>query len=60
MSGIVLACAPAVIGLLIWVMNPKYMEPLFKTMIGQASLGAAVIFAILGYLIIKQITTIKI
>lgn len=60
MSGIVLALAPAVIGMIIYVMNPTYMEPLFKTTMGQCALGASVVMAIVGFLVIKQITTIKI
>ncbi|MEI7474027.1 MAG: type II secretion system F family protein [bacterium] len=60
MSGIVLALAPVAIGLLIWVMNPSYMKPLFENIMGQMALAMAVTMGFIGFLCIKQITNIKI
>lgn len=60
MSGIVLALAPGFIALIIWFMNPSYLEPLFKEQIGQIALGSAIGSATLGFMLIKKITNIKV
>lgn len=60
LSGIVLALAPAVIGGIIYVLNPSYMEPLFTHPLGKVAIGAAVFLGVVGFLIIKKITTIRV
>lgn len=60
LSGIVLALAPAVIGGIIYVLNPGYMEPLFTHPLGKVAIGAAIFLGVVGFLIIKKITTIRV
>ena len=45
--------------LLMSVMNPAYIEPLFQEPKGQNLLAVACFFELIGYLVIKKITIIK-
>lgn len=60
LSGIVLACAPAVICGIIYVLNPAYMEPLFTSLLGKMAVGLATFLGVVGFLVIKKITTIRV
>jgi len=60
LSGFILALAPAIIALIIWTMNPTYLEPLIKTTLGKLALVSAFIMAVVGFIIIKKITDIRI
>lgn len=60
LSGIVLALAPAVIGMIIYVLNPGYLDPLFKQQMGQLALLGAITMAGTGFMIINKITNIRI
>lgn len=60
LSGIVLALAPVIIGLLIWTMNPAYMSPLFNSLMGQLALVVSFLMGLIGFLIIRQITNIRV
>ncbi len=60
LSGIILGLAPAALGGIISVMNPKYMEPLFKTPIGWGALALAATMSALGFFIINKITNIRV
>lgn len=60
LSGFILAMAPAIIALIIWTMNPTYLDPLIKTTLGKLSLISAFIMAVTGFIIIKKITDIRI
>ena len=60
LSGLVLGFAPAVIGGIIWTINPAYMMPLFKTMPGICSLIISGIQTIVGFIIIQKITNIRV
>lgn len=60
MSGVILAVAPVVIGGVIYFLNPEYMQPLFTDQMGQMCLAAAVVSAIVGYIIIMKVTNIKV
>jgi len=60
LSGIVLALAPVFIAGVIYLLNPEYMEPLFTHALGKLAVGIAVFLGVVGYLVIKKITTIKV
>jgi len=60
MSGLVLALAPVLITVMVSLINPTYMAPLFNTIQGQAALAAAAGMSSMGYLIIKKITEIRV
>lgn len=60
LSGIVLALAPVFITLLVSLINPTYMAPLFNSFAGNASLATAAGMSVMGYLIINKITQIRV
>ncbi len=60
LSGLVLALAPLAVSLIIWVMNPEYLQPLLKTTLGNIILCVTVLMASIGYMIIKRITNIRV
>ncbi|MDD3014730.1 MAG: type II secretion system F family protein [Candidatus Gastranaerophilales bacterium] len=60
MSGMVLGLAPIVLGLIIGLINPNYLKPLYESITGQLLLGFAIIWATIGFIIIKQITNIRV
>ena len=60
LSGIVLALAPVFIGGVIYLLNPEYMEPLFNSTLGKAAIGIAVFLGVVGFLIIRKITNIRV
>ncbi|MGI5838278.1 MAG: type II secretion system F family protein [bacterium] len=59
-SGIVIACIPAVLAFLLYTINPSYMRPLFIHPLGQALLGTAVVMQIIGLNIIRRIINIEV
>lgn len=59
-SGIVLAMAPVLITVMVSLINPSYMAPLFNTFMGNAALGAAIGMSVMGYMIINKITQIRV
>lgn len=60
LSGIVLALAPGFIAGIIYLLNPSYMTPLFTHPFGKFAIGTAVFFAVVGFLIIRKITNIRV
>lgn len=60
LSGIVLGLAPVFIGLIIGTINPNYLKPLFEDLLGQVLLIFSFVWAIIGFLITKQITNIRV
>ncbi len=60
MSGVILSIAPIAIAGVLWLLNPKYMEPLFNHPYGKLSLVGAIVSTIVGFFIIMKITDIKI
>ncbi len=60
MSGWVLAALPFGLGAFISVINPSYIEPLFTERIGQMAIAFAVIFVILGFIVIQRIVDIDV
>ena len=60
MSGWVIGLLPPVVALFIFLINPIYMEPLYKETIGLAMLGGAAFMEFVGVMIIKKIITIEV
>lgn len=59
-SGLVLAALPIVLGGVLTVVNPTYLQPLFTEPIGRMCIVGAMILEIIGYLVIQKIVDIKI
>jgi tight adherence protein B len=59
MSGYVLAALPIVVGALISLINPTYMNPLFTHPIGKALLGFAMVLQLMGFLWIRRIVNVE-
>ncbi|HUP90332.1 MAG TPA: type II secretion system F family protein [Longimicrobiales bacterium] len=60
MSGYVLSSLPAAIGILLMLVNPGYMQPLFDEPIGRAMLAGAVVMQIIGHIWIQKIVKIDV
>ncbi len=60
LSGIVLGLAPVAIAVMVTLMNPKYMEPLFETTIGNIALFSSFLMSFTGFMIIQKITKIRV
>ncbi len=58
-SGIILSVMPPLVGFLIFILSPEYMEPLLKTHQGNLALLAAVFLTLLGLYFINKITNIE-
>lgn len=59
MSAIILVGLPPAICLLITIMNPGYMQPLFSSLIGQVLLVAATISMGIGYFLMNKMIQIE-
>jgi len=60
LSGGVLSCLPVGLLLLISVMNPSYVHPLFHTTAGLIGLGVGIGLVVVGGLIMRRITDIEV
>lgn len=59
MSGIVLSVLPIGLGVILTLINPDYMKPLFNEKIGQMAIAGALILEVIGFYIINRIVDIK-
>ncbi len=59
-SGWVLAALPVGMCILLNVLSPGYLDPLFKERIGQMAIGGAVILIIIGFIVIQRIVDIEV
>ncbi len=59
MSGIVLSVLPIGLGVILTLINPDYMKPLFNETIGQMAIAGALILEVIGFYIINRIVDIK-
>ena len=59
-SGTILALLPVGVAILLGMVNPEYMKPLWVEKTGKIMIGVAVIMQILGFLVIRKIIRIKI
>lgn len=60
MSGLIVGALPVFLGVVIQIISPDYMKPLFQNPIGWAALGAAVIAESLGILVIRSIIRLEV
>jgi tight adherence protein B len=60
MTGLALTCIPIGVAILMFFVNPEYIEFFFEDETGNIMLAAAVGFQIVGYLIIKKIVQIEV
>ena len=60
LSGWILAGLPIVIGLILTVIKPDYLDPLFHTPMGNFFVGYAIVSEIVGFLVIQRIIKIDI
>jgi len=56
----ILTAAPPVTALLMFITDPDYLKPLATDPMGHKMVAGAVVMQIVGYLIIKKITTLKV
>ncbi len=59
MTGMIVAAAPVVAGVGMWILNPEYMEPLFVEPAGRMLLLTGVIMMAFGFLVIRRMIDIK-
>ena len=60
LSGLILVLLPPLLALIIHLMNPNYLKPLWTDSFGNIMIGMAVMLQIAGTLIIRKIVRIKI
>lgn len=60
LSGIVIALLPLILGLFIYIIDPEYIGTLFSHPIGIGLILAAVVSGIIGFILIKKVTTIEV
>ncbi|MHC0036742.1 type II secretion system F family protein [Pseudoneobacillus sp. C159] len=60
LSGIVIALLPLILGLLIYTIDPEYIGTLFNHPLGIGLIIAAIISGIIGFILIKKVTTIEV
>lgn len=58
MSGIVLALTPIVLAIIMNIISPGYMRPLFETELGRLFMMGAIGMEVIGFLIIRKIVNI--
>jgi tight adherence protein B len=60
MSGYILAALPIVVGSIIMMINPEYMQLLFTNPLGKTMIMIAAAMQLMGFLWIRQIVNIDI
>lgn len=60
MSGVIVCLLPVFICIVVYVINPQFMLPLFTQPIGQAMLLAGIVMEIIGGLLIRNIVNIRV
>lgn len=60
MQGIIISAVPFLLLALFQVMDPKFIEPLFKTTSGMLALLGVFVLVVIGGVVIKKIVTIKV
>lgn len=59
-SAVILMSLPFVMALVIHLLNPEYLAPLFSDSLGQTMVGAAVTMMIIGGIVMKRMIAIKV
>jgi tight adherence protein B len=60
LSGYVIALLPVILGLLLYMIQPEYIGSLFRHPLGLAMIGAGLFSGVIGFTLIKKITTIEV
>ena len=60
MTGIALSCIPIGVAVLMFYTNPDYVRFFFLDDVGNIMIGAAVFLQVVGYLVMKKITSIEV
>jgi len=59
-ESIIMACAPLIAFVILYVLDRQLMEPLVTTVLGWAAIGVVLIFETIGYLFIRKIVKVEI
>ena len=59
-SAIVLGLLPPALAVVMYILNPEYMSPLFHEFMGQLALGLAIVMMIVGFLWMRQVVQIDV
>jgi tight adherence protein B len=59
-SAYVLACLPPGLGIVMYLGNPSYMQPLFSDIVGQVMVGLSVVGMIVGFLWMQKVVKIDV
>ena len=59
MSGMVLGCLPFGLAIILQIISPGYLEPLFSNPMGQAALAGAGVLMLIGFVVIRKIVNIE-
>lgn len=60
LSGYVIAFLPVILGFLLYLIEPDYIGGLFRNPIGLGMVAAGVFSGVIGFILIKKITTIEV
>ncbi|WP_010647756.1 type II secretion system F family protein [Oceanobacillus massiliensis] len=60
LSGMIISLLPLALGFIIYIMNPAYIGALFTNAIGIVMLIAGAIGGVIGFILIRKITTIEV
>lgn len=60
LSGIVIGLLPVILAVLLYLIEPDYIGTLFTNVIGMAMLGAGIISGVIGFILIRKVTTIEV
>ena len=59
-TGVVLALIPPILGIILYMISPEYMQPLLTTTYGHIAIGVGFVMEVIGFLVIRKIMDIKI
>ncbi len=59
LSGAILGLLPIAVGIVITLLNPEYLKPLFTEIPGLLMLAAAVVLELVGFLWIRRIVEVR-
>lgn len=59
MSGYMVGALPFLLGMGMFAMNPKYLQPMFQYKMGHYALGGAFMLQLVGFLVMRKIINIK-
>jgi tight adherence protein B len=60
LQGLIVSALPLAIGLVVNVMNPELMQPMFEGLYGYAMVTAIIVLQLIGFLLIRRIVAIDV